>query len=108
MFAIVGVVILLCGSGIKSVKVYSFAILVVNINFFFLFICLSFTLPRTSNRHRRYEIPFFFCHIAFCCPFSEIFLLVWLHMTVNENKGKDIKMNSFLSHLWDPPKVQDH
>lgn len=27
--------------------------------FFFLYTCLSFTLSRTSNRHRRYEIPFF-------------------------------------------------
>ena len=51
MFAVFVVVILLCGSGIKSVKVHSFAILAVNINFFFLYICLSFTLPRTSNRH---------------------------------------------------------
>ena len=71
MFAIVGVVILLCGSGIKSVKVYSFAILVVNINFFFLFICLSFTLPRTSNRHRRYEIPFFFLSYRFLLSFLQ-------------------------------------
>ena len=42
MFAIVGVVILLCGSGIKSVKVYSFAILVVNINFFLSFYMFIF------------------------------------------------------------------
>lgn len=36
MFGVVGVVVLLCGSGITSLKMHTFTVPVVNINFLFI------------------------------------------------------------------------
>ena len=74
MFVVVGVAVLLCGSGIESLKVHSFAISVVNFNFFSHFIYVYLLLyPGLLTGIE--GTKFLFCHIAFCSLFQSRYSL---------------------------------